>query len=329
CALPISRLGHLRLQGVPQRGRHARVPARDRPAGPRLRAPRVPADGTSHRRPVGHGAHRPDVSAAISHLELRQISYVYDAGGRAMPALQDITFGVGASEFVCVVGRSGCGKTTLLNILAGFLGPTRGEVRIGGKAVTGKGLDRGIVFQDFAQLFPWRTAQRNVEFGLEMKGVPRAERVETARGFLRLVGLEAFAAAYPHELSGGMQQRAAIARALAYNPSVLLMDGPFAPLDGLPRRAGNDRQDQPRRGVAAMMNRLVRGHGLRLGRDRPPGVRVAIESRIVAAGDLETDPMAALEHHAGGPELEPDLRRPAARRVRASQDSVRHVVRGA
>jgi len=175
------------------------------------------------------------VSAAISHLELRQISYVYDAGGRAVPALQDITFGVAASEFVCVVGRSGCGKTTLLNILAGFLAPTRGEVRIGGKAVTGKGLDRGIVFQDFAQLFPWRTAQRNVEFGLEMKGVPRAERVETARGFLRLVGLEAFAAAYPHELSGGMQQRAAIARALAYNPSVLLMDEPFAALDALTR----------------------------------------------------------------------------------------------
>ena len=175
------------------------------------------------------------MSAAISHLELRQISYVYDAGGRAVPALQDITFGVGASEFVCVVGRSGCGKTTLLNILAGFLGPTRGEVRIGGKPVTGKGLDRGIVFQDFAQLFPWRTAQRNVEFGLEMKGVPRAERVETARGFLRLVGLEAFAAAYPHELSGGMQQRAAIARALAYNPSVLLMDEPFAALDALTR----------------------------------------------------------------------------------------------
>ena len=175
------------------------------------------------------------MSAAISHLELRQISYVYDAGGRAVPALQDITFGVAASEFVCVVGRSGCGKTTLLNILAGFLAPTRGEVRIGGKAVTGKGLDRGIVFQVFAQLFPWRTAQRNVEFGLEMKGVPRAERVETARGFLRLVGLEAFAAAYPHELSGGMQQRAAIARALAYNPSVLLMDEPFAALDALTR----------------------------------------------------------------------------------------------
>jgi NitT/TauT family transport system ATP-binding protein len=133
------------------------------------------------------------------------------------------------------VGRSGCGKTTLLNILAGFLVPTKGDVLIGGRAVSGRGLDRGVVFQDFAQLFPWRTAQRNVEFGLEMKGVPRDERAKTAQRFLGLVNLESFAAAYPHELSGGMQQRAAIARALAYNPSVLLMDEPFAALDALTR----------------------------------------------------------------------------------------------
>jgi len=171
----------------------------------------------------------------MDHIEIRRVNYEYTANERAVTALRDVSFGVAESEFICVVGRSGCGKTTLLNILAGFLVPTKGDVLIGGRAVSGRGLDRGVVFQDFAQLFPWRTAQRNVEFGLEMKGVPRDERAKTAQHFLGLVNLEQFAGAYPHELSGGMQQRAAIARALAYNPSVLLMDEPFAALDALTR----------------------------------------------------------------------------------------------
>jgi len=171
----------------------------------------------------------------VSHIDLSGIGYEYATADRAVVALRDVSFGVAESEFLCVVGRSGCGKSTLLNIVAGFLAPTKGEIRIAGRTVSGRGLDRGIVFQDFAQLFPWRTAQRNVEFGLEMKGVPRAERAKTAQRFLELVNLEAFAAAYPHELSGGMQQRVAIARALAYNPSVLLMDEPFAALDALTR----------------------------------------------------------------------------------------------
>jgi NitT/TauT family transport system ATP-binding protein len=171
----------------------------------------------------------------LNHIELRGITYEYATGERSVVALRDVSFGLAESEFLCVVGRSGCGKTTLLNIVAGFLTPTKGEIRIGGRAVTGRGLDRGIVFQDFAQLFPWRTAQRNVEFGLEMKGVSRAARAEAAQRFLALVNLEGFAGAYPHELSGGMQQRVAIARALAYNPSVLLMDEPFAALDALTR----------------------------------------------------------------------------------------------
>jgi len=171
----------------------------------------------------------------VSFIELRHLTFEYEAAERTVPALRDVTIAMAESEFLCVVGRSGCGKTTLLNIVAGFLQPTKGEVLIGGKPVTGRGFDRGVVFQDFAQLFPWRTAQRNVEFGLEMKGLAPAERVQTARRFLGLVNLEAFAGAYPHELSGGMQQRVAIARALAYNPSVLLMDEPFAALDALTR----------------------------------------------------------------------------------------------
>jgi NitT/TauT family transport system ATP-binding protein len=171
----------------------------------------------------------------MHQIELRNISLQYESVENPVTALQDVSFGVEAAEFLCVVGQSGCGKTTMLNIVAGFLKPTEGEILISGKTVTGKGLDRGIVFQDFAQLFPWRTAQRNIEFGLEMKGIAKEERAEIALRFLRLVNLEKFARSYPHELSGGMQQRVAIARALAYNPAVLLMDEPFAALDALTR----------------------------------------------------------------------------------------------
>jgi len=171
----------------------------------------------------------------MHQIELHNITLEYDSAATPVTALRGVSFSVAPSEFLCVVGQSGCGKTTMLNIIAGFLQPTAGEILIGGKTVTGKGLDRGIVFQDFAQLFPWRTAQRNVEFGLEMKGLAKAEREEIAMRFLKLVNLEKFAHSYPHELSGGMQQRVAIARALAYNPAVLLMDEPFAALDALTR----------------------------------------------------------------------------------------------
>ena len=168
-------------------------------------------------------------------IEIKNVSLVYDTPSGKVHAVDDASFSAASSEFVCLVGPSGCGKTTLLNMIAGFFAPTAGEIRVGGRAVNGQGLDRGIVFQDFAQLFPWRTALGNVTFGLEMKGVPRAERERIALEQLRLVKLEKFAGAYPHHLSGGMQQRVAIARALAYNPGVLLMDEPFAALDALTR----------------------------------------------------------------------------------------------
>src|SRR6187455_2611515 len=168
-------------------------------------------------------------------IEIRDVSLVYDTPGGKVPGVKDVSFDIAQSEFLCIVGPSGCGKSTLLNLIAGFLSPAAGEIRIGGKPVIGSGMDRGVVFQDFAQLFPWRTALGNVTFGLEMKGVPRHEREEIARNQLRLVKLEKFCDSYPHHLSGGMQQRVAIARALAYNPSVLLMDEPFAALDALTR----------------------------------------------------------------------------------------------
>ena len=168
-------------------------------------------------------------------IEIRDVTLVYDTPGGKVPGIKNVSFDIAASEFVCIVGPSGCGKSTLLNIIAGFLQPAGGEIRIGGKKVDGHGMDRGVVFQDFAQLFPWRTALGNVTFGLEMKGVGKTERETIAREQLRLVKLEKFTASYPHHLSGGMQQRVAIARALAYNPAVLLMDEPFAALDALTR----------------------------------------------------------------------------------------------
>jgi ABC-type nitrate/sulfonate/bicarbonate transport system ATPase subunit len=173
----------------------------------------------------------------MPHIEVRNVSLVYDTPSGRVTGVDGVSFDIEQSQFLCLVGPSGCGKTTLLNIIAGFLEPTGGEIRIGGEAVRGHGTDRGIVFQDFAQLFPWRTALGNVAFGLEMKGMGKAEREEIALKQLRLVKLEKFAQSYPHHLSGGMQQRVAIARALAYNPSVLLMDEPFAALDALTRDA--------------------------------------------------------------------------------------------
>jgi NitT/TauT family transport system ATP-binding protein len=171
----------------------------------------------------------------MSHIEIRDVSLVYDTPSGRVPAVDSVSFSIKPSEFLCIVGPSGCGKSTLLNMIAGFIPPTGGDIRIGGQAVTGHGVDRGIVFQDFAQLFPWRTALGNVAFGLEMKGMAKEEREAVALRQLALVKLEKFARSYPHHLSGGMQQRVAIARALAYNPAVLLMDEPFAALDALTR----------------------------------------------------------------------------------------------
>ena len=140
----------------------------------------------------------------MPHIELSGVSLIYDTPSGRVPGVEGVGFSIETSEFLCIVGPSGCGKSTLLNIIAGFLAPTSGEVRIAGKPVTGHGLDRGVVFQDFAQLFPWRTALANVTFGLEMKGVAKGEREEIARRQLELVKLEKFAQSYPHHLSGGM-----------------------------------------------------------------------------------------------------------------------------
>jgi NitT/TauT family transport system ATP-binding protein len=162
------------------------------------------------------------------------------AGRRSeLAALDGLDLEIAAGEFVVVVGPSGCGKSTLLDLLAGLARPDGGRVLLDGEPVTGPGLDRGIVFQQYA-LLPWRTAQGNVEFGLEATGHPRRERARKAREFLDLVGLSGFESRHPHELSGGMRQRVAIARSLAYDPDVLLMDEPFAALDAQTRESLQD-----------------------------------------------------------------------------------------
>lgn len=144
-------------------------------------------------------------------------------------ALGGINLNIAKGEFLALLGPSGCGKSTLLHIIAG-LASAAGTIRIDGKAVTGPGFDRGIVFQEYA-LFPWRTAIENVAFGLEIKGAAKDARIRISREYLSLVGLDGFEDKYPYQLSGGMKQRVAIARSLAYDPDVLLMDEPFAALD--------------------------------------------------------------------------------------------------
>ncbi|MBI1733951.1 MAG: ABC transporter ATP-binding protein [Candidatus Rokubacteria bacterium] len=156
-----------------------------------------------------------------------------------MPALEPVDLEIAEREFICLLGPSGCGKSTLLNIVAGFLPPTAGRVLVDGQAVTGPGADRGVVFQEYV-LFPWLTAQGNVEFGLVLKGLPVAERRRTAARYIDLVGLGAHADKYPAQLSGGMKQRVAIARALANSPAIILMDEPFGALDAQTREVLQD-----------------------------------------------------------------------------------------
>jgi len=172
----------------------------------------------------------------LARILIKSVSKTFfnEKTGEHVHALENVSLTVEDGEFVCIVGPSGCGKTTLLNIVAGLEKPTKGEVLVDGKPVVSPGPDRVMVFQEYA-LFPWRTVLGNVEFGLEIAGVPREERRKIALRYIRLVGLSGFENKYPHELSGGMKQRVALARALVMNPKVLLMDEPFGALDAQTR----------------------------------------------------------------------------------------------
>jgi NitT/TauT family transport system ATP-binding protein len=172
---------------------------------------------------------------AQAPIVVEGVSHTYrPPRGRPVPALDDVSLEVRPREFVALLGPSGCGKSTLLYLIGGFLPVERGRIVVDGSPVAGPGPDRGIVFQHFA-LFPWKTVRANVLYGLERAGLPRTEREARAQNFIDLVGLTGFEDAYPSHLSGGMKQRAAIARTLAVDPKILLMDEPFGALDAQTR----------------------------------------------------------------------------------------------
>lgn len=160
--------------------------------------------------------------------------YVDEQSGRRVLAIERLDLDIADGEFVCILGPSGCGKSTLLYLIAGLLHPSGGEIRVDGQLVRGPGRDRGIVFQEYA-LLPWKTVLANVALGPKLRGVGRAERDRIANTYLDLVGLHDFGSSYPHQLSGGMRQRVAVARTLAAEPRVVLMDEPFAAVDAQTR----------------------------------------------------------------------------------------------
>ncbi|MDV3351106.1 ABC transporter ATP-binding protein [Leptolyngbyaceae cyanobacterium CCMR0082] len=173
-------------------------------------------------------------SKAKGSVNVEGISMIFNRKGHSTQVLDSVNLHIKPGELVCLLGPSGCGKSTLLNIIAGFIKPTAGYVMVDQKQVRKPGADRGFVFQQYS-LLPWKTTYQNVEFGLKIKGIPKAEREDMVGEYLNLVGLGKYRNAYPRQLSGGMQQRASIVRALVNSPSVLLMDEPFAALDAQTR----------------------------------------------------------------------------------------------
>jgi NitT/TauT family transport system ATP-binding protein len=171
----------------------------------------------------------------MSSVRFRDVEMQFRLGGRPLRALDSVSFEVPEGQFACIVGPSGCGKSTLLTIAAGLVTPTAGDVLMDDQPALGPGADRGMVFQTYS-LYPWLSVRRNIEFGPEIKRLPREERRRISGELISLMKLDGFADAYPKALSGGMKQRVAIARALANDPSVLLMDEPFGALDALTRQ---------------------------------------------------------------------------------------------
>jgi NitT/TauT family transport system ATP-binding protein len=223
----------------------------------------------------------------------------------ALTALDDVSLDVADGTFLSLVGPSGSGKSTLLDLLGGLTTPTSGEVLIDGEPVRGPGLDRGVVFQQYA-LFPWRSARANVEFGLEGGRLGKRQRAERAREYLALVGLSGFEDRYPHELSGGMKQRVAIARSLAYDPAVLLMDEPFAALDAQTREQLQDELLRIWRRTGKTIVFITHGidEAVYLGQrvavltSRPGRLKAVVDIDLGdRAGDVRSDPAFGRQRH--------------------------------
>ena len=174
-----------------------------------------------------------------THISIQAVSKRFGDDTNGVAALHNIDLDIARGEFVCLLGPSGCGKSTLLNMIAGFVVPSAGSVRVDGHAVTAPGPDRGMVFQEYA-LFPWMTVEQNIAFGLSIRGMSRADVAARVRELLELLKLSEFRRRFPKDLSGGMRQRVAIARVLALDSPILLMDEPFGALDALTRRTLQD-----------------------------------------------------------------------------------------
>lgn len=175
-----------------------------------------------------------DVNRTDGKLIAENVSVIYEKNDQEFLAVDQVSMTIQEGEFVVIVGPSGCGKTTFMNAFAGLVRPAKGKVLMDGEEITGPSAERGVVFQQFA-LFPWKTVSENIEFGLKYRDIPKDQRDEIVKKYIQLIKLEGFENAYPHELSGGMKQRVAIARVYANRPQVLLMDEPFGALDAQTR----------------------------------------------------------------------------------------------
>jgi NitT/TauT family transport system ATP-binding protein len=266
-------------------------------------------------------------------LDVEHISKRYAGAGGALTAVDDISFGVDPGEFVSIIGPSGCGKSTLFNIIGGLLGDYDGHVAVAGATISGTHPAIGMVFQE-ESTFPWRTVADNVAFPLELAGVSRRERLERAESFVALVGLHGFGHRYPAELSGGMRQRVAIARTLASEPRILLMDEPFAALDEQTRLLLGDKvlqiQQQLRQTTLLITHNLTEAVQLSdrvlIMTYRPGRLKRIVAIDLPRPRDSEVVGSAAFGRYVA--EIWQDLREEASRGIREDESRVRQGGRG-